>query len=217
MGALIGRDISLALRSASDWVLGIAFFTLFLSLCVLATGTGQILTSLAPAFIWLAFLLSALLSFSHIFTADFSDGSLAQIYLFSQDMLSITLSKTIAFAIIALGPLWVSLPIAGLAFGLEGTQIIGLMASLLIAAPAISAYGVFASALTVSRGSGGFLIFLITVPFLIPVFIFGISATEGFVNSGFTATPFKALLGLSLIALAIGLPAATVALKTNFE
>jgi len=217
MSAIILRDIKLAFRSGSDWLLGMIFFILFLSLCVIAIGTGQTLTTLAPALIWLAFLLSALLSFHHIFTGDYTDGSLAQLYLFTQNMLGIVISKTLSFAIIALLPIFIVIPISAIMLGIDTQLITGLMASLLIALPAISIYGVLASALTVARGSGGFLIFLITMPFLVPVFIFGVSAPASFVTDGLLATPFKALAGLSLIALAIGLPAASAALKTTYE
>ena len=215
--AIILRDIKLAFRSGSDWLLGMLFFILFLSLCVIAIGTGQTLKSLAAALIWLAFLLSALLSFPHIFADDYADGSLVQLYLFTQNMTGIVISKTLSFAITALLPIMLVLPIAAIMLGIDARLIAGLLISLLIALPAISIYGVFASALTVARGSGGFLIFLITVPFLVPVFIFGVNAPESFVTDGLFATPIKALPGLSLIAIAIGLPAASAALMTNYE
>ena len=89
--------------------------------------------------------------------------------------------------------------------------------SIAIAAPALSIYGVFSGAVLAGRQGGGFLIVLITTPFLIPLLIFGVEAINGYSQSGLGALEFRVLIGLSLIAIAVGLPAASAALKANLE
>ena len=74
----------------------------------------------------------------------------------------------------------------------------------------------FCSAILTGR-QGGFLIVLITAPFIIPLLIFGIEAINGYQSSGILALEFRVLIGLSLIAIAVGLPAASAALKANLE
>jgi len=83
--------------------------------------------------------------------------------------------------------------------------------------PALAIYGVLSSAILAGRQGGGFLIVLITTPFLIPLLIFGIEAVESYTKSGLGAAEFRVLIGLSLIAVAVGLPAASAALKANLE
>lgn len=215
---LIKRDIILAFRTRGDWLMGIMFFTLFLAMSVIALGSHtHTLEPLAPALVWLAFSMSALLSFGQIFAEDYADGTLAQTLIFNGNFFEIVLSKLVAYIATALLPLWLAIPIAGLFFDLPATMISGLMLAVLLGMPAIGAYGIFASALTVSKGASGVLIVLICVPFLIPILIFGISAAEIYSVEGLMSAPYKALLGLSLIGCAIAIPAASASIKTSFE
>ena len=73
IGALIARDIKLAWRSGGAWLLGVMFFVLFITFCVIAVGaaarTGC--SALGPGFIWLALLFATLLSFGDIFQRGF--------------------------------------------------------------------------------------------------------------------------------------------------
>jgi len=214
---MIKREIILAARSGGDWMMGIIFFALFLAMSVIALGNNSAsLSALAPALVWLAFLMSALLSFGHIFSGDYTDGTLAQSLMFRGNVLEIVISKFIAYIITALMPLWLAIPIAALLFNLSTDVIAGLMLAVLIGIPAIAAYGIFASALTMGRGSG-VLIVLICTPFLIPVLIFGTNAVEVYTLQGLWSAPYKALFGLSLIGCAVAIPAASAAIKTSFE
>ena len=56
-----------------------------------------------------------------------------------------------------------------------------------------------------------------TTPFLIPLLIFGLGAVESYPANGLAAIEFRALIGLSFIAIAVGIPAATAALNANLE
>ena len=89
--------------------------------------------------------------------------------------------------------------------------------SIILAIPALTIYGLFASAILAGRQGGGFLIVLMTTPLLIPVLIFGVEATQSYTQSGLHALEFRVLIGLSLISIAVGLPAAAAALKANLE
>lgn len=218
MSALILRDLRLAMRSGGAWLLGILFFALFLTFCVIAVGADKTrLTALGPSLIWLAVMFSTLLSFQDIFSRDMADGTLDHILLSPVTPLQIVSAKAIGFALLSIGPVLLSLPIAGIMLGLSTKVISGLALSVIFATPALAAYGTMASALMARRGSGGFLIILISAPFLIPVLIFGLSAVDSFVRTGIMAIEFQALAGLSLIAIAIGLPAASAAITINSE
>ncbi len=218
MGALIKRDILLAWRSGGAWLLGVIFFVLFVTFCVIAAGgEGPQLEAFGPAYIWLALLFATLLSFGDIFSDDLNDGTLEQLVLTGLPPLAIALAKWAGFIVLTIGPVFVLLPIVGSMLGLSVSRIAGLALSAAFAAPALAAYGVMAGALMAKRGKGGFLIILISAPFLIPVLIFGLAAVDSYVRFGILAFEFRALAGLSLIAMAIGLPAAGAALTANIE
>jgi len=218
MGALIKRDILLAWRSGGAWLLGVIFFALFITFCVIASGgdAAQI-TAFGPAYIWLALLFATLLSFGDIFSDDLTDGTLEQLLLSGLSPLAVTTAKWTAFIVLTIGPVFLLLPIVGVMLGLSVPHIAGLALSAAFAAPALAAYGVMAGALMARRGKGGFLIILISAPFLIPVLIFGLAAVESYTRLGIGAFEFRALAGLSLIAMAVGLPAASAALTANIE
>jgi len=218
MMAIIKRDLRLAMRSGGAWLLGIIFFSLFVTFCVIAIGANkEKLLALAPALIWLAVLFSALLSFQGIFSRDVQDGTLEQLILSPLSTLQISAAKALSFALLSIAPILIALPIAGLMLGLTATTISALCLGIAFAVPAISSYGTMASALMAKRGSGGFLIILISAPFLIPILIFGMAAIDSYASLGVMATEFQAILGLSLIGTAIGLPAAAAALTANLE
>ncbi len=216
--ALIKRDISLAFRSGTAWVLGVLFFIAFLAISAIALGGDfKTLRPLAPALIWLALLFSLMFSFENIFGEDAKDGTLAQIKLSGTSMASYVCAKYISHFLLAILPILIALPLAGLMFDLQIKAIIGLLFSALIASPALLAYGGFAGACLTGLRAGGFLLVLISLPLFIPVLIFAIEASTKYAEFGGFITEFKALLGMSLIAIIIGTWATSMALNVMME
>jgi heme exporter protein B len=161
--------------------------------------------------------MSLLLSFESIFKSDYVDGNLEQIKLSSTSLLSYVGGKCLAqWAIIVL-PLLLALPIVSLMLDLSIQHYAGLFFSVLVASPALIAYGAFSGACLVGYKSSGVLLILLTVPVLIPILIFGIAAVTGYEQAGLAAFEFQILAGLTLIACAIALPAGAAALNSVLE
>ena len=218
MIAIIQRDITLAIRSGGTWLFGLFFFAVFIALCAIALGGSfEMIRPLAPAIIWLSLVFAAMLSFSSIFQDDFLDGNLAQFKISGQNLMSLCVAKTISFFLISISPLLLATPISALILDMQTPVVIATLLSIGFAAPALSVYGVFSGALLAGRRGGGFLIVLITTPFLIPLFIFGIEAINGYKEAGLLTLEYRVLLGLSMISIAVGLPAASAALRANLE
>jgi heme exporter protein B len=218
MDVLVKRDVQLLARNPGYWLTGIIFFVLFLTLCAVALG-GQInlLRPLSPAFIWLSVIFSCLLAFGSLFQSDYEDGSLEQLMLTGTSPINIVISKMIAFSLCAFLPLLISVPAAGIGFGLPPQSLAAICLSLLFAAPAIMSYGALAGAILVGRRQGSFLSLIITAPFLVPLLIFGIGAVDNYSSDGLLSLELQALAGLSLIGCAVGIPAASAALSANLE
>ena len=218
MWAIIKRDLILALRSGGAWLYGLFFFAVFIAFSAIALGGSlNVMRPFAPALIWLAVIFSAMLSFPTIFQIDFEDGNIAQLKLTKQSLISLCTTKAISFAALSILPLILATPLAALVFDMPLQNVAGTMISLCLAAPALAIYGVLSSALLAGRQGGGFLIVLITTPFLIPLLIFGIEAIDGYSQSALAAAELRVLIGLSLISIAVGLPAASAALKAQLE
>ena len=215
---LILRDIRIALRSGGAWLMGLVFFTVFLSLSAISLGGEfQTLRPLAPALIWLAMVFSLLFSFEHLFSGDASDGSLEHIKLSGISMNIYVLAKVCAHWLLSILPLILALPLAALLFDLQASILIGLFVSMLVASPALVCYGAFSGACLVGFKGGGFLLVLLTIPLVIPVLIFAVSGASSYSNAGLFTLEFQALAGISLIATAIGIPAAAAALNVVME
>ncbi len=219
IGGLIVRDIRIALRSGGAWLLGLVFFAVFLSMSAIALGGEfKTLRPLAPALIWLAVVFSLLFSFEHLFSDDAEDGSLEHIKLSGMSMNAYVLAKVCAHWLLAILPLIIALPLAVLLFDLPTDILLGLFVSMVIASPALVCYGAFSGACLVGFKGGGFLLVLLTIPLVIPVLIFSVSGAVSFQNASlFQVLEFQALAGISLIAAAIGIPAAAAALNTVME
>lgn len=215
--AIVKRDLNIAMRSGGAWLYGLFFFAVFIALTAIAMGgTLNAMRPFAPALIWLAVIFSAMLSFPTIFQEDYLDGNLAQLKLSGLSLIKVSIAKTISFALLSIAPLLLATPLAALLFDMALDVTIATVLSLVIATPALTIYGVLSSAILASR-RGGFLIILITSPFLIPLLIFGLGSVEAYPLNGFSALEFRALSGLSLIAIAVGIPAASAALTANLE
>lgn len=216
--SLIKRDLILAMRSGGTWLYGLFFFAVFIALCAIALGGAfNVMRPFAPAIIWLAVIFSAMLSFPAIFQSDFEDGNLAQLKISGQSLLGVCTAKAVSFATLSILPLILAAPLAAILFDMPSVNIAAVMLSIGFATPALAIYGLLAGAILAGRQGGGFLIVLITTPFLIPILIFGVEATQSYVQSGLGAVEFRVLIGLSLISIAVGLPAASAALKANLE
>ena len=216
--AVIKRDLTLAMRSGGAWLYGLFFFAVFIALSAIALGGSlNLMRPLAPALIWLAVIFSAMLSFPAIFQTDFEDGNLTQFKLSNQSLLSLCMAKAISFAALSILPLILATPLAALLFDMPRQTIAATMMSMSLAAPALAIYGVLSSAILAGRQGGGFLIVLITTPFLIPLLIFGVEAVNAYSQSALAAPELRVLIGLSLISIAVGLPAASAALKAHLE
>lgn len=216
--SILKRDMTIAIRSGGTWLYGLVFFALFLAMCAIGLG-GEFntLRPLAPALIWLALVLSLLLSFDRLFQTDHEDGSLSHFMLSGISFQTYVLAKCCAHWVLSVLPLLLCLPIAALFFDLTISTCAGLFFSVAIASPALICYGAFSSACLVGYKGGGTLLILLSVPILLPLLIFGVSAAIHYEEFGLSATEFQALAGISLIALATSIPATAAALKTTME
>ena len=218
LSEVIKRDLRIALRSGGTWLFALVFFCLFLALCAVALGGKfDTLRPLAPALIWLALILSLLLSFENLFRGDREDDTLLHIKLSGMPLGNYVIAKCCAHWILSVLPLLISLPIAALFFDLNLAMTAGLFFSVLTASPALICYGAFSSACLVTYKGGGVLLVLLSVPVLLPLLIFGVSASIRYEQFGLAITEFQALAGLSLLSLAIGIPAAAAALNITME
>lgn len=214
LGALrwaLARDVRLAFRSRSELALQVLFFVIVITLFPLGvTPEPTLLSTMAPGVVWLAALLSALLSLSRLFQTDFADGTLEQMALSPMPLTGLVFGKILAHWLSSGVPLVVLSPLAGVQFGMSAEEMGILAASLLLGTPILSLLGAIGSALTLGLRAGSSLLALLVLPLFVPVIIFGAGAVEA-VRSGLSAEPHLSLLGAGLLLAGVGAPLATSA------
>jgi heme exporter protein B len=196
---VIRRDLILAMRRRADVLTTLIFFVLVVSLFPLAVGSEmEMLRKMAPGVVWVAALLSSMLSLGRMFSADYQDGTLEQLLLVPQSLSILVLGKIVAHWMLSGLPLVLIAPVLGLQFDMSGQALLILVVSLLIGTPVLSMIGAFGAALTLGLRGGGVLVSLLVLPLCVPVLIFGTGAVTA-VTGGVSPASNLALLGAFLL------------------
>jgi len=215
---VLSRDLKVAVRNKGDVLNPLVFFIIVITLFPLAIGSdSQILTRIAPGIIWVAALLSALLSLERLFKNDYADGSLEQMLLSPQPLFIMVLAKVLAHWILTGVPIILIAPLLAVLLHLEEMAYSALIITLLLGTPVLSLIGAIGVALTVGIKKGGVLLSLLVLPLYIPVLIFATGAIEaaalGMPYAGHLAIIAALLVGaLTLTPFAIG---AALRVSTN--
>jgi heme exporter protein B len=176
---LLLRDMRLALRSRHELANPLIFFVLVVTLFPLAVmPTPERLQEMAPGVIWVAALLSVLLSLDRLFKQDYEDGSLDQLMLSPNPLVILVLAKVCAHWLLTGLPLVIIAPLLGVFMALQPESLNVLIWSLLLGTPVLSLIGAIGVSLTVAVNRGGVLLSLIVLPLYIPVLIFGANAID---------------------------------------
>ena len=189
--AILKRDLTLAIRQGGGIGTAIGFFLTVVVLLPLGLGPDQnLLSRIAPGALWIALLLSVLLSADKLWQADYDDGSL-EVMALSDTPLEVTaMAKATVHWLTSGLPLAIAAPLLGFLLNLD-------------------------TALTVGLRQGGLLVSLLILPLYVPVMIFGVLSTSGFQtgidNSG---TSLLILAAIVLVALVVSPFASAAALRS---
>jgi heme exporter protein B len=214
-GVLLGRDLKLAVREGGAIGTALGFYLVVVAMLPLSVGPDlNLLTRIAAGILWVALLLSALLSLPRLFEADHEDGVLEVLAMAPLPLEAAAGAKSLAHWLSTGVPLTLMAPLLGLMLNLELSAYPVLIATMLVGTPAISFIGAIGAALTLKSRRGGLLIALLVLPLYIPTLIFGISAMQAsaFGTGGFGPS-FLILGAISLASMVLGPLAAAAALR----
>ena len=217
-GAIVGRDVRLALKKGGDTGLVLAFFVLAVTLFPFGVGPDPaVLARISAGTIWVAALLAATLSLDRLFRADHEDGSLELLALAPLPLELTVLAKCLAHWLTSGLALVVAAPLLAVLMNMDMQGVLTLILALALGTPVLSLVGGIGAALTVGLRRGGVLLSLIVLPLAIPVLIFGVSAVEGAIRGLGGGPSLLALAGLLLLALALTPFASAAALRLALE
>jgi heme exporter protein B len=214
--ALLNRDLMLAIRQGSAVGTALGFYLVAVSIIPLGLGPDlKLLSRIAPGILWIAFLMSAVLSVDTLFQEDRDDGSLDALVIGPLPAEVIAASKSLAHWITTCVPLILVTPLAALLLNMELAALPKLLAALAVGTAGISFVAGAGAALTLGLRRGALLLPFLIIPLFIPFLIFGVGAMTD-VPGAFTQS-FLFLSAMSLFSVAAMPFAAALALRLSLE
>lgn len=217
---LVGRDLKLAVRDGGALGTALGFFLVVVAMMPLGLGPDlKLLSRIAPGILWIALLLSALLSMGRMFEADTEDGTLDAIANGPLPLEAVVAGKALAHWIVTCLPLTLLAPVVGLLLNLEIAAYPVLVGTLLIGTPAVSFLGAIGAALTLgAQRGGGLLVALLVLPFYVPTLIYGIMAIAAIITPpGDAVGSLLILAAISVASVVIGPVAGAAALRYQMQ
>ena len=176
---ILKRDLMIAFRHTDDILNPLLFFVIVVTLFPLGIGPeSTTLSRIAPGIIWVAALLSTLLSLDRLFKSDHADGTLEQMLLSPHPIFVLVLAKITAHWLVTGLPIIIIAPLLAVLLHLNELSYGALFLTLLLGTPILSLLGAIGVALTVGIKKGGVLLSLLVLPLYIPVLIFATSAID---------------------------------------
>lgn len=170
----------------------------------------QLLRAIAPGLIWIATLLSMLLSSAGLFQQDYDEGIIEQWLVSSYPLSLLIAAKFTIYWLVNLIPLLLFSPLLALLFSLSVHETLILMLGLVLGTPGLVALCGLAAAFGAGVQQKGVLMALVLLPLTLPLMIFG-SGSLVMAMQGFGASAhLSLLLAISLLAAAF-VPFATAA------
>lgn len=210
-GALVARELHLALRGGGDVLTLVLFFVITGAIVPFAVGPDRgLLATIAPGVVWIAAFLAMLLGLDRMFRPDHEDGSLILLRQADLPLPAIVAAKLIAHWLVSGVPLIVASPLLAVMLAMELDAFWRTLLSLLLGTPALAAFGAVGAAVTVAIRRGGLIAPILIAPLSIPVLIFGV----GSITSPQSTAGTLFLAALSLMAVALAPFAAALAISS---
>ena len=215
---VIHRELCLSFRRPEQLFQPLVFFLIVTTLFPLGLSLQlSALRDIAPGVLWVAALLSSLLSLDSLFKSDADDGTLEQLALSGQGLTLIVVAKTGAHWLVTGLALVIVSPIVGTALSIPTHAFATMMLSLALGTLTLSWLGAIGAGLTIGLRRGNVLLSLIVLPLATPLLIFGAAATDRAISETSTAGAVYFLAALCVFTCTLAPWAATAALRITLE
>ena len=213
---MLTRELKLIVARPGDIFKPMWFLMLVISMVPLALAPdSDLLSEVGSAMIWVTTLLALLLNTEHLFQSDFSDGVLEQWLFLNRPLAWLVGLKLTAHWLFHVLPLILITPIAGIMLSVPMEVLLVLLATLVIATPALTCFSGLGAALTLGSARSGILGVLVMMPLFVPVVILAAGVLIRAMD-GSDTLPLLALLGAFSVVAATLVPiAVSAAIRLN--
>jgi heme exporter protein B len=218
MMLVVRRELCLSFRRPEQLLQPLVFFLIVTTLFPLGLSVQlSLLRDMAPGVLWVAALLSSLLSLDALFKSDADDGTLEQLALSGQGLTVIIVAKTLAHWLVSGAALVLASPLVATALGIPTAAFATMLASLALGTLTLSWLGAIGAGLTVGLKRGNVLLSLIVLPLAMPLLIFGAGATDRAIAGTSAAGALYFLGSLCVFTCTLAPFAATAALRITLD
>ncbi len=215
---VVRRELCLSFRRPDQLLQPLVFFLIVTTLFPLGLNLQlSLLRDMAPGVLWVAALLSSLLSLDSLFKSDADDGTLEQLALSGQGLTLIVVAKTVAHWLVSGAALVLVSPIVATALAIPVAAFATMMLSLVLGTLTLSWLGAIGAGLTVGLKRGNVLLSLIVLPLAMPLLIFGAAATDRATSGVSSLGALYFLAALCVFTCTLAPFAATAALRITLE
>ena len=168
------RDLALVWARRGDAAQPLLFAVMVVALVPLALGADpERLARIAPGVLWVAVLLSSLLTLDGLYRGDVEDGSLEQLLLAPVPLAWLLGVRVLVHWATTALPLLLLAPFLAQLLYLPADLLPVTLASLALGTPLLSLLGAVVAALTVGIRRSGMILALLALPLFLPVLVFG--------------------------------------------
>ncbi len=218
MSLVVRRELCLSFRRPEQLLQPLVFFLIVTTLFPLGLSVQlSLLRDMAPGVLWVAALLSSLLSLDALFKSDADDGTLEQLALSGQALTVIIVAKTLAHWLVSGAALVLASPLVATALGIPTAAFPTMLASLALGTLTLSWLGAIGAGLTVGLKRGNVLLSLIVLPLAMPLLIFGAGATDRAISGTSGAGALYFLGSLCVFTCTLAPFAATAAVRITLD
>ena len=214
--ATLKRDLIIAYKRKNDVLNPFMFFLIVATMFPIGISPDpDRLGEIAAGVLWISALLASLLAMDNLYRADYEDGSLEQLLLSPHPLYYLVLAKTLSHWLVSGLPVVLVSPLIAYMLNLPDAAYSIIFITLLIGTPVLSLLGSIGVALTVSLGSRGLILAVITLPMSAPVLIAGTLTVQETLN-GASLGGYLAVMGAMFVgALTLAPMASAAALRIS--
>ena len=214
--ATLKRDLIIAYKRKNDVLNPFMFFLIVATMFPIGISPDpDRLGEIAAGVLWISALLASLLAMDNLYRADYEDGSLEQLLLSPQPLYFLVLAPNISHWVVSGLPVVLVSPLIAYMLNLPDAAYSIIFITLLIGTPVLSLLGSIGVALTVSLGSRGLILAVITLPMSVPVLIAGTLTVQETLN-GASLGGYLAVMGAMFVgALTLAPVASAAALRIS--
>lgn len=212
--SLLFREFFLSFKNTHSLIICLLFFVLGITIFTISIGNSSITElNIGSSIIWVLFIFTLLLSIEQFFLKDYLDGSLKELVLlgFSSDL--IIIAKTLTIWVFLIFPLLLFFPLVGIVLGIKLKEIYIQLIAIFLSSPSLILLSIIGTLVTIQSKSSKIMLTILILPFIIPIIIFGVGATEIFFESTKPFQNFFILIAIFLITLPLTLFVGRIAFK----